>query len=201
MSTVNLAVPVGTSAPFPVGPNMSICAGPAAKGGTVLVELSATQGGPWSAIPVSGVFASPDSTDENVLYSLRFPPGSLKPGFRMDVRAVVSATNNAHTKTVAVEINNPTGPFASSVTTIYSSPDLASNANLRFLATLSGGANGALLRGFGAGDGGGLGLSAVAFSTLVQDFQSQELEIVITGTKDTGADVLQLDAALITVYN
>ena len=49
MSTTALLVPAGTvSALIPVGPNISVCAGPSVLGGSVLGEFATSQVGPFA---------------------------------------------------------------------------------------------------------------------------------------------------------
>lgn len=50
MTTQTIAVPIGTSAAFPVGPNMSVCAAPAVLSGTVDLQVAPTQNGPWTSL-------------------------------------------------------------------------------------------------------------------------------------------------------
>lgn len=232
MTTQLLTVPLGTtSAPFPVIPGMSVCAGPLALSGTVLIEWAPTADGPWTAwqygiisqagsirfqhyrwarvtaatknatvaitdlgdrkpIVVSGL-ATASATTEQVMYSLRIPPGYLTSNFSLSVRGSVSATNAAHVKTIAVKVNGVGG------TSIFTSPDLQSELNYNFSALATGYNN--VITGFGAGASGGVGVSTTAYTSLAFDYLNNELEVVVTGTKATAAEVLQIDGLVITI--
>jgi hypothetical protein len=234
-------VPVGTAAPFAIGPMMSLCACPSVLGGTVLVETAPTSSGPWTAWPygtisaagsirpvvtqwarataatqaaavvmtdMSGanspgieelsvcnaVMATPSSTAEQLVYSLRIPPNFLPANFRMDIRGAVTVTNGVGVKTLKIYVNGTGG------TAMFTSPSLASNANYTFMTSIVGAGDGVTWKGFGAGASGGVGLSTTAFPTLSRDYIGQETEIAVTLTKGTGADTAQLDSFLISMY-
>lgn len=158
--------------------------------------LGAGQGGGGafnfdSAVNCQAVLASPNSTSEVPLFSLRVPPGILRPNFRMWARATASFTNNVNAKTLQVRMNGLAGTLA------FQSPALASNANYAFEADWAGIADGATLKGLGAGATGGFGLSTTALTTLARDYLNNETEFVISCTKATGTDTFQLDSLLI----
>lgn len=141
-----------------------------------------------------GVVASANSTSEVALYSFRSPPGLLRPNFRMRARATVTMTNNANAKTLQVRMNGIGGTLA------FQSPALANNANYAFEADWCGIADGATLKGLGAGATGGFGLGTTAVTTLTRDYINNETEWVISCTKATGTDTFQLESLCVDLY-
>lgn len=159
----------------------------------VLADIGGANG-PGSNLLVTSnvVFATPSSTAEQIMFGLRFPPNFLPPNFRCDIRGGLTVTNNANVKTLNVKVNGTGG------TAVFTSPSLASNANYNFAAAFCG-INALTLKGVGAGATGGWGLSTTAYSSLAYDFIGRELEVVVTGTKATAGDTMQLDSLVMTL--
>jgi len=142
-------------------------------------------------VSCNAVLASASATAIQKLFSIKFPPGFLPLNFRVTVFGNVNVTNNVNVKTLTCLINGITG------TSFFTSPSLASNANYNFVAALAGDGTGQLLRGFGAGASGGIGLSTTAYTTLTRDYINNETELVIAATKATGTDTMELQSLLI----
>lgn len=137
------------------------------------------------------VLASANVTTETIIASVKVPPLMLKPNFRMRMRGTVTMTNNVNAKTLQVRMNGIAGTLA------FQSPALASNNNYAFEADWVGIGDGATLKGLGSGTTGGFGLSATAVTTLSRDYINNETEFVLTCTKATGTDVLQVESLIV----
>lgn len=143
---------------------------------------------------VQAVMASPSSAAEVALASWRIPPLFLRPNFRMWIRGAASFSNNINVKTLNMRMNGIAG------TLVFQNALLASNLNFRFDAAIVGIGDGATLKGLGAGSSSGLGLSTVAFTTLARDYINNETEFVVSCLKATPADMFQLDALEVYLY-
>ena len=138
--------------------------------------------------------AMPSTTSEVQIYSFRLPSLFLKPNFKLEIEGIASFTNSANAKTLQVRMNGLTG------TLIHQSAALASLANYQFRAAMSGIADGANLKGYGAGSAGGFGTSVTALTTLARDYINNETEIIVSCTKATAAETFQLDAIRAVIY-
>ena len=147
---------------------------------------------PGTLISINTAIATASQTAEQTIVSLRIPPQFLPQNFRCDFRGGVTTTNSANVKSIAVRVNGLTG------TSVFTSPSLASNANYNFAGAFVG-INGATLKGVGAGATGGMGLSTTAYTTLALDYIGNELEVVVTGTKATAGETLQVDSFVMTL--
>lgn len=145
-------------------------------------------------VSANATIATPSSTAEQILFSLRIPPLYLPANFKLVATGSVSLTNNANVKTLTCRMNGITG------TSFFTSPSLASNANYNFTASFVG-KGGGTLQGVGAGATGGLGLSTTAFTSLAYDYINNELEVVFTATKATGTDTFALESLLIELFS
>lgn len=238
MATQRILVPAGTtSAPQAVSAATSAIAGPAALGGSVLVEYSpdgVTNWRPWSygtitqggslrldtngwvrctattqaanlyladmgggnaqvvdqIVNTNASLASASATTEQVLLSFRLPPLFVPANFAMELDINLSMTNNANVKTLNVRWGGITG------TVLYTAA-LASFLNYNFFGVISGRGDGSSVIGFGQGAAGGSGGSVVAYPTVSRDYINQETEVVVTITKATAGDVVQLEGATI----
>jgi len=143
---------------------------------------------------VNGVFASPNTTSEVVLYSLRVPPNYLPPtNWRMMMILSFVSTNNANVKNVSVRANGLAGSLMATYV-------ITSAATTNILCNISSAASdGVSINGYGPGVGAGLGLSTTAVVTLSRDYLNNETEFVITATKATGTDAVSLNSAYISL--
>jgi hypothetical protein len=157
------------------------------------IPLSTVDG---SILTSTGVYASGSATTEQIVYSLRTPPGFLPQTFRMEIEGNVSMTNNVNAKTLQVRMNGIAG------TLVLQSPALASQLNYNFKAVLAGMGDGATLKGFGVGAAAGFwGLSTVAYTTLARDYVNNETEFVISVTKATAGDTMQMDGVVVKFFS
>jgi hypothetical protein len=140
---------------------------------------------------VNETFASGSSTTEQVIGSLRVPPGLLRMNGLLRFSGFVSMVNNANAKTLQGRIGGLAG------TLFFQSGALASNANVNFLAHVALRGDGVSQAGFGSGlTNIGLGLGGATAYTLFNttNYQNSETEFVVTATKATAADLVQLEA-------
>ena len=140
---------------------------------------------------MNGILASSSGTAIQKIFSIRIPPNYLPLNSRMTFFGAVNLTNNANVKTLTCLINGIGG------TSFFTSPSLASNALYTFTAQLAFDGTGQLIRGFGSGATGGLGLSTTAPTTLAFNYVTTELEIVIAATKATAGDTFELHSLLV----
>lgn len=134
-----------------------------------------------------------NATTEQVLFSLRLPPGFLTPTFAIDLEFFLSMTNNVNVKTLNIRWGGITG-------TVLFTAALASFLNYNGMAMIRGRGDGLAVIGDGQGAAGGLGGSAVAFPTVNRDYINQETELVFTITKATGTDVVLLESVLAKLF-
>ena len=134
---------------------------------------------------------SANSTSEQVMFSFRLAPYSLPANFRCQVKCSANMTNGANAKTMNCRMNGLAGNL------FFSSPSLVNEANYNFEAAFVGMGDGATLEGFGSGATGWYGLSTTAYTTLTRAYQQLETEIVVTCTKGTGTDTIQLSSILV----
>lgn len=159
-----------------------------------LSEMSGLQaGGSPSASPslisVNESFASASSTSEQVIGSFRVAPGLFPLNARIVLQGNVSMVNNGNAKTLQVRIAGVGGTLA------FQSPALASNANYNFQAMIALRGDGVTQAGFGAGSAGGFGLSTTAYTSYTTlNYQQNEIEYVVTCTKATAGDLMQLES-------
>lgn len=146
---------------------------------------------------VTAPIGSPSTTAEVALLSWRTPPNFLPAAFRMRVLFNLLLTNGAAAKTPRIRV----GGLAGSV--VYLGLSLASILNYNGAAEIVGRGDGSSLQGYNAGaavGAGGWGSSTVAYSTATTDYLNQELEWVLTITKGTAGDTVQLESALVMLY-
>jgi len=150
---------------------------------------------PASLISANCAFASASSTSEQVIGSIRIPPGLLPMNGRLRFAGSVSMLNGAGTKALNLRVAGITGTNAAVIPTAT----LASTANCNFLFEIGLRGDGVTQALFGSGlTGIGLGTSATAYgsySTL--NYQQNEIEYVITCTKGTAGDLMQLESFLV----
>lgn len=145
-------------------------------------------------VNVNETTATANATAEQVLLSFRIPPNFLPANFKMTIILDFSFTNNANVKSVAFKAGGLAG------TALFTSPSLASALNYNALVQISGRGDGQSLIGFGAGTAGGAGTSTTAYPTASLNYITSETEFVVTGTKATGTDTLQLESCVIQLY-
>lgn len=147
---------------------------------------------PASLVSINESFASGSSTSEQVVGAFRCPPGLLPLNGRLRFSGGVSMVNNANAKTLQIRVDGVGG------TLLWQSPALASNANYNFQAEIGLRGDGVTQVSLGEGATGGLGLSTTAYRTYsAKNYQTTELEYVITVTKGTAGDLMQLESLLI----
>jgi len=129
---------------------------------------------------------SANSTSEQVLFSFRLAPNSLPANFKCLVKASANMTNSANAKTMNCRMNGLAGNL------FFASPSLANVLNYNFDAAFEGQGDGATLEGLGAGTTGYYGTSTTAYTSLTRAYQQLETEIVVTCTKATGTETIQL---------
>lgn len=139
---------------------------------------------------VNATLASASATTEQVLLSVRVPPGYLTPNFMLEIDLSVALTNNVNVKTLIVKWAGTT-IFTVAVTSFL---------NYNGVIKIAGRGDGSSLLGFGPGASGGIGGSATAYTALSRDYLTQESEITITATKATGTDTFALESALFKLY-
>ncbi len=136
---------------------------------------------------------SANSTSEQVLFSFRLAPNSLPTNFRCQIRASANMTNSANAKTMNCRMNGLTGNL------FFASPSLANVNNYNFDAAFASDGDGATLQGFGAGTTGYYGTSTTAYTSLSRAYQQLETEIVVTCTKATGTETLQINDIIVSL--
>jgi len=134
---------------------------------------------------------SANSTSEQVLFSFRLAPNSLPANFRCQLKASANMTNSANAKTMNCRMNGLTGNL------FFASPSLANVANYNFEAAFEGEGDGATLQGLGSGTTGFFGTSGTAYTTLARAYQQLETEVVVTCTKATGTETIQLSSLMV----
>lgn len=137
------------------------------------------------------VFAAPNSTSEQILYSFRVPPLYLPLNWRMEIGVNAVVTNSAGTKQFQVRANGIGG------TLMGQQAAISTVANANFLFAMQSLGDGVTIKGFGIGSSFGLGTSASAYTTLVRDYINQETEFVLTVTKSAGADNAEIDGLVV----
>lgn len=141
-----------------------------------------------SLMSINESFASGSSTSEQIVGSLRVPPGILLLNGRLRISGGLSMVNNANAKTLQVRVNGIGG------TIMFQSPALASNANYNFQTEIGLRNDGITQLGCGAGSAGGLGLSTTAYASFsTVNYLQNEIEYVVTVTKATAGDLAQLE--------
>lgn len=145
-------------------------------------------------VNVNNVLASANATTEQILLSFRTPAGFLPTNFAMQIALSISLTNNVNVKTLRLRVGGVGG------TALFTSPSLASQVNYNAIVGLSGRGDGVSLIGFGPGASGGIGVSTTAYATATQDYLNNETEWVITGTKATGTDTMQVESAVVQIF-
>lgn len=149
-------------------------------------------------VNINNTLASASTTSEVILASWRTPANYLSPNFRMEISGNVSVTNNVNVKTLTLRASGLTG------TALGTSPSLASILNYEFGGTISGRGDGVSLLGTGllattTAAQGGWGSSTTANPTLTRDYIGQETEFVLTATKATGTDTMQIENLLVQI--
>ena len=163
-----------------------------AQAATVVVSDITNLGA--NVITMNSPIDSANVTAEVVVFTMRIPPNVLTANCRVELSGRMSLTNNVNAKTMQCRMNGLAG------TLFHQSAALASLANYNFIAGFSGIGDGATLKGYGAGAGGGLGTSATAFTTLAQNYLTTETEIVVTVTKAVGTDTAKLDSVVLSIF-
>lgn len=147
---------------------------------------------PASLASINEAFASASSTAEQIIGSVRVPPGLLPLNGRLRISGMISMTNNANAKTAQIRVDGVGG------TLLLQSPALASNANWNFVCEIGLRGDGVTQISSGEGATGGLGLSTTAYRTYsTKNYQTNELEYVVTCTKATGTDAMTLESLLV----
>lgn len=136
---------------------------------------------------------SGNATAEQVMFTFRLAPNSLPANFRCQIKGSVNMTNSANAKLVNCRMNGLAGNL------FFASPSLANVANYNFDAAFAGLGDGATLEGFGSGTTGFYGTSATVYTTLLRAYQQLETEIVVTCSKGTGTETIQLSSILVTL--
>jgi hypothetical protein len=149
-------------------------------------------------VSTNAPLASASTTSEVILASWRVPANYLSTNFRMEIAGNVSLTNNANVKTLTLRAGGLAG------TALGVSPSLATALNYSFDTEISGRGDGVTLIGYGmlasqTSAQGGWGITATANPTLTRDYIGQETEFVITATKATAGDTMQLENLRVTI--
>jgi hypothetical protein len=157
----------------------------------------------------SVAYATINGTAEQNLFSMRFPPGFLKPNFQLELFYQLTLTNSANVKTFKAYF----GPSTNSATAAALEGGTAIQSNvytsmIGAMGIVAGGgrndnqtfiaSNGGLL------SAGGWGSSTVANVSVANcnygGPAAVEQVLAITATKATGAEVFTLDRVLVKVY-
>jgi hypothetical protein len=191
-STIAAVAQVGIG----VGGSMyiQVAAGGGQASSVALCDMSGFVGdrSPASLCSINESFASGSATAEQVVGSLRVPPGLLPLNSRLRISGNVSMVNNANAKTLQIRVNGIGG------TLLFQSPALASNANYNFQTEIGLRGDGVTQIGYGEGTTGGFGLNATAYRTFnTVNYLLNEIEYVVTVTKGTAADLMQLEGLLV----
>lgn len=159
-----------------------------------LSELSAGRpGSPFMSQIVASIpapLASASSASEQIIASVRVAPGLLPLSGILRFTGNVSMVNNANAKTMQGRIAGVAG------TLFYQSGALASNANVNFEAFVALRGDGITQAGFGSGltnIGLGLGGATAYTSYTTLNYLQNEMEYVITCTKTTAGDLMQME--------
>jgi hypothetical protein len=176
-----------------------------ASGTAILSDLSIPAGGAFSSIGgqlgLIEMCSVPYTTQvtlttELELYALRFPVGSLRPNFRLEVDLNFVCSNNVNVKTIKAYFGNSANT-ALEGGTICATQVLTSSSGGRLALAISGRNDGATVDASSIGAALGYGISAtapVAITTLAAYAGSAAVEqaLVISYQKATAADVLTL---------
>lgn len=139
--------------------------------------------------------ASASSTSEQVIGSLRIPPGLLQLNQRLRICGQIAMVNNGNAKTAQVRVAGLGG------TLMFQSPALASNLNYNFQCDIALRGDGISQISSGAGTTGGWGLSTTAYPTFsTTNYQLNELEYVVTCTKATAGDLMTLEGLTVELF-
>lgn len=167
------------------GQNASVFIGDLALSNTDLVDTIFVANAP---------LASANTTAEVVLASFRLHSGYLAPNFRMEIHGGLTFTNSINSKILTVRANGIGG------TAMFTSPSLASNATYTFQTIICGRGDGQTIIGASAGNAGGFGVSTSNFGTMQYNYLNDDIEFVVTATKATGAETMQLDTLRVNLY-
>jgi hypothetical protein len=176
-----------------------------AAGTAILSDLSLPQGGAFSSIGgqigVIEMCSVPYTTQvtlttELELYAIRFPVGSLRPNFRLEVDLNFVCSNNVNVKTIKAYFGNSANT-ALEGGTICATQVLTSSSGGRMALAITGRNDGATVDASSIGSALGYGISAtapVAITTLAAYAGPSAVEqaLVISYQKATAADVLTL---------
>lgn len=174
----------------------------------ILSDLSLVTGGAFSTlgggIGVIELCAVPYTTQvtlttELEMYAVRFPVGSLKPNFRLELELGFTCTNNANVKTIRAYFGNAANT-ALEGGTIGATQVLTSSSGGRLALAITGRNDGASVDVSSIGSALGYGISVtapVAITTLAAYSGPTAVEqaLVISYQKATAADVLTLTSS------
>jgi hypothetical protein len=177
-------------------------------GAAVLMNLSNPQvggGGPEFLLNGVPYTVQATLTTELTLLSIRFPPGLLKPNFRLEVDYALVCTNNANVKTLRAYFGNSVEAALEGGTIVATQVATSSGGQMTRLV-ITGRGNGTTIdaQGIGvSGEGWGLNTTApisVAASAVYAGAAAVEQALVLSYQKATAADVLTLQSVLARLY-
>jgi hypothetical protein len=177
-----------------------------AAGTAVLMGLSSPQFGGTPEFVWNGVAYTTQVTltTELELFAVRFPVGSMKPNFRLELDLGFTCTNNANVKTIRAYFGNSANT-ALEGGTIIATQVLTSAAGGLMRLAICGRNDGATVVGSSIGAALGWGISTtapivVASNAVYSGPNAVEQALVISYQKATAADVLTLDSVIGRLY-